>query len=195
MLDGTAMTVLVVGGGAVAGRKTRALLDAGATVRLVAPRIDPALRSLDVTRLSLEVRNYSTEDIGDAMLVIAATSSREVNARVALDARNRGRLVNVVDAPDDGNCTVPATHRAGDLVIAVSAGGVPSVATRIRDSIAARYDDAYAAAVAQLGAMRASLLASGERARWTELVDNVIGDDFCEVVERGELDDRVAAWR
>jgi len=195
MLDGAALTALVVGGGAVAARRTRALLDAGATVQLVAPRIDAAFASLDGSRLTLTAREYTPEDIGDATLVIAATSSREVNARVALDARSRGRLVNVVDAPEEGNCTVPATHRAGDLVIAVSAGGVPSIAARIRDSIADRYDDAYANAIAQLGSMRASLLASGRRTRWTALVDDVISDDFCEMVERGDLEERVATWR
>ena len=195
MLDGAALTALVVGGGVVAARKARALLDAGATVRLVAPRIDPSLESLDAGRLSIAAREYSTDDIGDAMLVIAATSSREVNARVARDARSQGRLVNVVDAPEEGNCTVPATHRSGELVIAVAAGGVPSIAARIRDSIADRYDGAFADAVAQLASMRATLLASGDRTRWTELIEDVIGADFCELVERGELEDRVAAGR
>jgi precorrin-2 dehydrogenase/sirohydrochlorin ferrochelatase len=195
MLDGASLTALVVGGGAVAARRTRALLDAGATVRVVAPRIDAALALLEASRLNLAAREYTPEDIGDAKLVIAATSSREVNARVALDARTRGRLVNVVDAPEEGDCTVPATHRVGDLVIAVSAGGVPSIAARIRDSIADRFDDAYADAIAQLGSMRERLLASGKRTRWTALVDEVIRDDFCEMVERGELEERVAAWR
>jgi siroheme synthase-like protein len=195
MLDGSSLRALVVGGGAVATRKTRALLAAGSTVRLVALEIDPALQQAEGPALNIARRTYVESDIGDALLVIAATSSREVNARVCRDARSHGRLVNVADAPADGNCISPATHRAGDVVIAVSAGGVPSVAARIRDCIARRYADPYAEAVAQLGALRSRLLGAGDRDGWRRVADAVIDQDFCETVERGELETRMAAWR
>ncbi len=195
MLDGTMIRALVVGGGTVALRKTHALIDSGALVRVVTPRADDGFHALGGSHLTLVEREYRTGDIGDALLVVAATSSREVNAQVAADALAEGRLVNVVDAPDEGNCTTPAVHRAGDVVIAVTAGGVPSAAVRIRESIAARYADSYAHAIAELGAIRASLLASGDRARWGQVADAVVGPDFCDVVERGEFPARVAAWR
>ena len=44
ILDGTAIDALVVGGGAVATRKTLALLDAGASVRVVAPTVRTATK-------------------------------------------------------------------------------------------------------------------------------------------------------
>src|SRR5699024_1461921 len=119
---------------------------------------------------------------------------RDVNARVGRDARARGRLAIVVDAPDEGNCTSAATHRAGDIVIAVSAGGVPPIASRIRDRIAARFAEPYAHAAAELAALRARFLDAGDRDGWREVVDTVIDTRFCEAVERGELADRMAAW-
>lgn len=195
MLDGASLRALVVGGGSVAARKTRALLAAGASVRLVAPAIDPALEDAVRPELSIVRRAYVADDIGDALLVIAATSSREVNAQVGRDARVRGRLVNVVDAPEEGNCSSPATHRAGDVVIAVSAGRVPTIAARIRDCIAARYAEPYAAAAAELGALRSRFLGSGDRESWSRIVDTVIDQHFCEAVERGELAARMAPWR
>ena len=185
---------LIVGGGEVAVRKARALLDSGAGVRVVAPNVSASMRALGGA-LAIVERAYAADDIGDASLVIAATSLRDVNARVARDARVLGRLVNVVDAPAEGNCVTAATHRAGDLVIAVSAGGVPKVAARVRDHIALRYSSEYADAVEALGALRADLLAAGQRERWTQLAEDVIGADFCDVVERGELAERVDAWR
>ena len=195
MIEGAALRALIVGGGSVALRKTRSLLEAGASVRLVAPRVHAELRELEGPHLELAAREYSSDDIGDATLVIAATSSREVNAAVARDANWRGRFVNVVDAPGEGNCVTPATHRTGELVIAVVAGGVPSVAARIRDEIAERYDGAYANAIGELASVRGRLLAAGQRARWTEVVDAVVGTDFCDAVERGELAERLAPWR
>jgi siroheme synthase-like protein len=195
MLDGAAIRALVVGGGAVAVRKTRALLATGASVRVIAPAIDATLAAAEGSRLVIERRAYRSGDIGDAMLVIAATSSRRVNADVARDARALGRLINVADAPAEGTCIVPATHRAGELVVAVSAAGVPTIAARIRDCIAARYAEPYAAAVAELGALRSRFLGAGDRDGWRRVVDSVIDDGFCDAVERGELTDRLEPWR
>ena len=194
MLDGASLEALIVGGGAVAARKTASLLAAGALVRVVAPEVDPAIASSAGPRLTIERRRYDSRDIGTAMFIVAATSSREVNLAVARDAHDRGRLVTVVDAPDEGNCTSPATHREGDLVIAVSAGGVPPVAARVRDCIAARYGHRYSVAVAELGALRSRFLAADDREGWRRLVDGVIDERFCETVERGELAERIAAW-
>ena len=82
-------------------------------------------------------------------MVVAATNVRAVNARVAADALACGRLINVADRPEDGNCVTVAAHHAGALVIAVSAGGVPPVASRIRDAVAERFDARYAEAAAR----------------------------------------------
>jgi siroheme synthase-like protein len=200
LLDGTRIRALVVGGGAVADRKASALLDAGARVRVVAVVIGEALRDREATsggRLALAMRAYRPDDIADATLVVAATSDRAVNARVAADARAAGRLVNVVDAPGDGDWVTVATHRAGPLVVGVSAGGVPSAAARIRDSLAVRFDERYGAALEALGALRSRLLADGDagRAAWAGAETALIGRDFCDAVERGDTVVRTAAWR
>ena len=195
MLDGGSLRALVVGGGRVATRKVRGLVEAGASVRVVAPEIDAELERGGNTKLRIERRAYAPEDIGDAMIVFAATSSRDVNARVGRDARARGCLVDVVDAPEEGTFTSPATHRAGDLVIAVSAGGVPRVAGRVRDCLASRFSTPYGSAVAELSELRARLLRADTRDEWARVSDAVIGSDFCETVERGELSARLASWR
>jgi len=195
MLDGENLRALVVGGGQVAARKARGLLDAGATVRLVAPEVDAELDHATDARLSVTRRAYAAEDIGDAMLVFAATSSRDVNARVAADARARGRLVHIADVAAEGDFTSPASHRAGDLVIAVSAGGVPSIAGRVRDRLARHYGARYGDAVAELAHLRTRLLGAGSRDQWARIADAVIDDGFCDAVERGELSARLAPWR
>lgn len=196
LVEGSGLEVLVVGGGAVAARKARTFLDAGARVRVVAPTMHESLTSLADAHgaLELERRGYRDGDVGDATLVVVATNDRAVNARVAADARRAHRLVNVADAPDDGNVATMATHRAGGLVIGVSAGGVPAAATRIRDAIAARFDARYAEAVETLAAARRARLAE-DRGAWATESAAVVGDDFCDRVEDGTLVDRVRAWR
>jgi siroheme synthase-like protein len=199
MLDGHAIRALVVGGGAVAVRKIRALLEAGASVRVTAITYSPDVLALAGTaQLKVEPpAAYTAEALGDATLVIAATDDAHVNARIASDARSRGTLVNVVSEPDAGTCVTPAVHRAGGLVIAVSAGGVPGAAARVRSAIAERFDGRYAAAVTRLTALRGDVLGSRDaaaRERWTRAQRALIGDDFCDVVERGDFEARVSEW-
>jgi len=196
VLEGSAVTALVVGGGAVATRKARALAEAGAAVRVVAPEMSAAMRALAASfPLALVERAYESGDVADATLVIAATSSRAVNARVAADAHRLRRLVNVADAPEEGSFVTAAVHRAGDLVISVSAGGVPGASARIRDAIALRFDARYASALAALAAVRRRALGAPGGAAWSEGAQALLGADFCAAVESGAFEERVAAWR
>jgi precorrin-2 dehydrogenase/sirohydrochlorin ferrochelatase len=197
MLDGSAISALVVGGGRVATRKVRALLAAGAAVHVVAPVVDVELDGLAVTNDGLRItrRAYATEHLSDALVVIAATDDERVNAQIASDARARRRLVNVVSTPELGNFVTPAIHRTGDVTIAVTTGGVPTAATRIRDALARVIDDRYANAVRSLATLRQSLLDRGERDRWTEATTALIGSDFCEQIESGCFASRIAEWR
>ena len=79
---------LVVGGGAVAERKVLALLDAGAHVLVVAPRLSTEMEALGLVHaVEIRRRAYESLDLDGVSLVIAATDDREVNARVAGDAR------------------------------------------------------------------------------------------------------------
>jgi siroheme synthase-like protein len=194
-LNGQRLRALVVGGGSVGTRKVVALLDAGADVRVIAPDISAELAKLEEqNRLVVLRAPYGPDALGDATVVIAATSSRDVNSTVATDARELGKLVNVADAPEEGDFHSMAVHRSGDLTIAVSTGGVPGAAARIRDSLAARFDSRYERALAVLHEMRTRLRAADTGA-WNRAASDLVGKDFCDVVESGSLPEKVAAWR
>lgn len=197
MLDGRAVHALVVGGGSVGARKARWLLDGGARVTVRALAITAELRAVAERddRLTIREGAYDPDEAAAATLVVAATSDRDLNARIAADARAARALVVVVDAADEGTCIAPAVHRAGTLLVAVSAGGVPRAAARIRDALARRFDARYAAAVRELASLRRDLLGAARRDRWHAASDALVGEDFCETVESESFDDRVASWR
>jgi siroheme synthase-like protein len=196
LLEGSALSVLVVGGGSVAVRKASAFAAAGASVRVVARDPSPEMRELVRAHdLALAERGYEPADLGDAMLVIAATNDRAVNAAIAADGRAASRLVNVADAPDEGSFATLATHRAGTLVVGVSAGGVPGAAARIRDAVADRFDGRYASALRGLASMRHAMLERGAAVEWRALAGEVLDERFCDAVESGALEARMAAWR
>lgn len=194
-LHGERLSVVVVGGGAVGARKALALAEAGAQVRVVSPQVTPALKDAEALGSLVIVReSYRAEQLDRATLVIAATDSREVNAQVAVDAHSRGKLVNISDFPDEGNFHTMALHRSGDVTIAVSSGGVPGAAARIRDAIAERFDERYERAVSALRGLRSRLIASGND-QWRDAAPKLLGDDFCSSVEDGSFPDKVDSWR
>jgi siroheme synthase-like protein len=194
-LHGERLTAVVIGGGSVGTRKALALIEAGAQVRVVSPEVTPELDEAERTRrLSIVRESYRADQLGNATLVIAATDSREVNAQIAVDAHSRGKLVNITDFPDEGNFHTMALHRSGDVTIAVSAGGVPGAAARIRDAIAERFDARYGRAVSALRGLRSRLIADGDE-RWRDAAPKLLADDFCRSVEDGSFNEKVDTWR
>lgn len=116
---------VVVGAGAVALRRARALRKAGAAVRVIAPAARTAMDALGVEWVR---RGYQTGDLAGAMLVVVATDDPAVNARVATDARAAGVLVNRADDPRAGDFAVPAHQRHGPVTIAVDTDGISATA-------------------------------------------------------------------
>lgn len=172
---------VVVGGGPVAARKCRALLDAGASVRVVAPRLCSDITALAAEgRISHAAKTYTDEDLDGAMLVFAATSDRLVNRAVAENATSRGLLVNVADAPELCSFTLPSTISQGDLLIAVSTGGKsPALARAICRELAAFFGPDYALALDLLGKLREKLLtASGDSAYNTKILNDLVAQDL-----------------
>jgi len=135
--------VVVIGGGRVAERKICGLLTVGAQVTVISPQATSQIRDWAKDgRVTWVQRPYRNGDLTDARLAFAATDVRAVNARVAREAAEQGVWCNVVDAPEEGSFHVPAVYRGEDVVVAVStAGRDPRRAQRIRDRIAAMWDD------------------------------------------------------
>jgi uroporphyrin-III C-methyltransferase/precorrin-2 dehydrogenase/sirohydrochlorin ferrochelatase len=134
--------VLVVGGGAVAERKVRLLLDAGARIRLVAPEVTAWLDenpSIEICR-----EHFGPQHFADVVLAIAATDERAVNEAVAAAGRARNVLVNVVDVAELSSFIVPAIVDRSPLVIAISTGGVaPVLARLVRERLESLLDGSF----------------------------------------------------
>lgn len=129
---------VVVGAGPVAVRRTKALRDAGAVVRVIAPRVEPDFDELDV---QVERRGYQTGDLAQAFLVVVATDDPAVNAAVAAEAKAAGVLVNRTEDPRAGDFVVPAHQRHGPVTIAVDTDGISATAAAaIRSELSAALD-------------------------------------------------------
>lgn len=163
---------VIIGGGGVALRKVRALLKAGASVKVVSIDICPEIVELeDWGNLVVRVGSYVVGDLENAFLVIAATNSAKVNQQVFADASERGVLVTVADNPAIGDCTFPATLHRGNLEIAVSTGGYcPTFAVEVRDRIAEHIGHEYGEILDRLAVEREKLLTNGSSSTYNTQV-------------------------
>lgn len=134
--------VLVVGGGAVAERKTLALLEAGADVVVGAPELTPALASLAAEgRVRRLPGLFDPAWLEAVWLVVAATDDRDVNSAVSTAAQARRLFCNVVDDPELSSFQVPSIVDRSPVIVAISSSGVaPVLARRIRERIESLFD-------------------------------------------------------
>jgi precorrin-2 dehydrogenase/sirohydrochlorin ferrochelatase len=113
-------------------------------------------------KIAMELRPFAAEDLDGIFLAVVATSSRELNISIYEEAKQRGALCNVVDVPDYCDFYYPAVVRRGDLQIAISTNGQsPSLAQKLRQQLEGQFGEAYEEWVAELGATRRLVLASG----------------------------------
>lgn len=129
--------VLLVGGGEMALRKARVVLDAGAVLRVIAPCISAELQNLVTAQQGqCLLREYQDTDMQGSSLVLATTDQPELNAAIASQAQGQGIPVYSVGAPELSSIVFPAIVDRSPLIIAVStAGHAPVLARLVRAKI------------------------------------------------------------
>lgn len=166
LLDLEDKLVAVIGGGRVAARKVASLLEVGARVRLVSPRLAPETQAqTSDPGLELRQREFHPNDLDGACLVICATDIESLNRSVAAEAEKRGLFVNVVDVPPLCSFIVPAVVRRGELTVAVSTGGAsPAAARRLRERLQDDFGPAWEPYLKLMRALRVKVTAQGRPA-------------------------------
>lgn len=159
----TGRPCLVVGGGAVAARKVRSLLEAGAAVTVVSPELGADLATARPEGLwSWRPRAFKAEDVDGCLLAVAATDDPSVNLTVASAAARVGALCNVVDDPRASDFFVPSVIQRGHLQLTVATGGLaPAVSAAIRRRLDMEFPVEWGEAVAILGRAREEASARG----------------------------------
>jgi len=181
--DVTGRPCIVIGGGEVAARKIESLIEAGARVTVVSPRLSPPLQAAVARGLVTHIaRDYAPGDIKGCVLSYAATDDPKLHRELAAEARTLGIPINVADVPELCSFIAPAVVKRGALQIAISTSGAsPAFAARIRRELDDRFGAEYALTLDLMRAARRRLhadeIAPVERMRrLTELANSALPD-------------------
>ena len=123
-IDLTGQKVVLVGGGTIALRRARTLLQFGAQVVVIAPTLHP-----DMPPVTHIPRPYQPGDLAGATLAVAATDCRETNRQVGQEAHTRSIPVSVADDPSACTFFFPAVC-LGDGVVAATTPAPPAALGR-----------------------------------------------------------------
>jgi siroheme synthase-like protein len=181
---------VVVGGGPIATRKVRDLLDADARVHVVSPNITTELGTLVTNddRVTWRAGTYEPADLRDAVLIVTATGQREIDREVFVEGERLGRLVNSADDPENCNFYLMALVRRDPVVVATTTGGTsPALASYLKRRLTNELETELGQLAVVLGEIRQELHAqsiSTESLPWS----SVVTDDLVKLATCGEWD-------
>jgi siroheme synthase-like protein len=179
---------VVVGGGKVALRKVRTLLECGADLTVVGPKPCPEIVKLSKDGLiHLIQRDYEPGNLKDAVIAVVCTDMKKVNRKVAVDAKRAGVLANVVDDLKSSDFIIPSFFRRGNLTIAVSTSGVsPALARKIRAKLQKTFGEEYESLLSIIGEVRSTIKEKGIIADVEEWQDALDLDLLIGLVQAGQ---------
>lgn len=128
-IDLTNKNCLVVGGGNIAARKVRTLVEYGARVIVIAPSILPEILDQDV---DIEKRGFKAEDIKDKFLVVAATDDEKLNEMIVDLCEDSNILVNNITSKTYMSARFTAHIDNNEYQIAISAKGNPRESVKLK---------------------------------------------------------------
>lgn len=195
--DLTQRPCVVIGGGPVAERKVAGLVEAGATVTVISPRLTERLRQwIHEGVVQYVARGYQFGDLSGFFLAFVTTGNPAVDATIFADGRAAGVLINSADDPTHCDFFLPAVIRRGDLAIAVSTGGAsPALARTVREELQEIVGEEYTTLVEIAAATRVEVLRRGAAVtgdRWTMALKE---PEFRRLVHEGQKPEAAARLR
>ena len=167
---------VVLGGGEVALRKIKMLLECEADVTVVSPEFHRKIARLSKEEeIHLIRREYKAGDLKDAMIAVVCTDVKKVNRKAVDEAKKAGVLVNVTDDSRSSDFIIPSFFRRGNLTVAVSTSGVsPALAKKIRAKLEKNFGEEYTSFISLIGEVRSTIKKEGymvDAEAWQDILD------------------------
>jgi len=187
--------VLIAGAGRVAARKFRGLLETEAEVMIVSPTYnnffvrylpgdfnpgDSFQKIIATLICTFKNRKFKKTDLKEKFLVIAATDNSAVNEKIAVQAKAKNILVNVVDQPELSDFNLPASTAKGDLLLTVSTGAsLPALSKAVKEELAQNYGIEYQLLLQVMMELRPEIIAQiADRSLRKEIFKSLASAEF-----------------
>ncbi|BAC13613.1 uroporphyrin-III C-methyltransferase (siroheme synthase) [Oceanobacillus iheyensis HTE831] len=144
MIDLSDRHVVIVGGGKVALRRAKTLLENNAVVTVISPKAVEAIVYLwQEGQLLWKEKVIEATDLKDAFLIIVATNNPIVNQHV-INWAPKESLINAAAEVEKGNVAFPTYFRRGHLSVSVSTNGAsPQFAVKMKEELERLYPEDY----------------------------------------------------
>lgn len=123
-IDISGKKCVIVGGGSVALRKAEKLLDFGADITVVAPKISRCFEDMPVTFIR---REFAVSDIDDAFMVIYAADDKALAEDIRRVCTEKKIMLNSVDDKENCSFIFPSIVQKDNITISISTGGTSPV--------------------------------------------------------------------
>lgn len=130
-LDLKGREVLICGGGSVAKERIERLLPFEAKIKVVAEKIDDAIKS---ARISWEERGFSAEDLNCRPVFVLICDEENAPA-IYSECEKRHVPVNTADVPSLCDFVFPAVKTGKNYCVGVSTGGLSPTAASVLKSL------------------------------------------------------------
>ena len=181
---------VIVGGGPVANRKCRKLLEYGGRIRVVSPGFSGGDGTWSFSDIDRQERPYGRDSLAGAFLAIAATDDPEVNRQVLADAAEMGILAQRTDEPREGDFSFPATLRRGNFTVSFATDGIsPALSAHLRAEAVCRYGEGYGEFLRLVESVKEKRVWKEiPRERRRQLSMELLDRNVLEALSRGEAD-------
>jgi len=186
LIDLRKFKTLVIGGGEVATRKVKNLLEFNAHPVIIAPEVSDELKELILLHtLEYKQRKYKKGDLRNFNLVFVATDSPEIDSEICEEAKEIGCIVNFADQPELCNFIVPSFIKRGDLIISISTQGkVPFLSRFVRQCLEDKFPPSFAHFVQLSAILREKLKQENIKGQLKEkIIDEFLVIKWVDIIE------------
>jgi precorrin-2 dehydrogenase/sirohydrochlorin ferrochelatase len=189
MVDLKGKTVVVIGGGRIAERRIRSLIESEAALIVVSPELAPNLRSLfNKGTITWKQKKFTSDDLEEAVLIVAATDDQIVNQAI-IESAPPHAFVNAAGNMEQGNILFPSYFKRGKLSIGISTNGAsPLFAAQVKNQLESIYDDKYEDYLDFLFEARQLLKRSSlQKEEKQKLLHQLLSEDFLDTNKQTEI--------
>lgn len=128
--------ILVIGGGKIAYRRVRTLLQFDPRIYVIAPEFTEAFHMMKEQNVQIIQRPYQEGDEEDAQIVFLATDDHELNYKIWKLCKEKQILVNVADDKKLCDFYFPSVVMNEDVVVGINSGGdSPGKVKKVRKQV------------------------------------------------------------